>query len=436
MLAHCIRTRIPFALIVATLALSASAIEPLTLRSRSGQFVVQGLPVGALPTVAAPAVTNTFVRLDPAVIAVSCERVKEALLKELALPDEWRGTVFISLRPVERHDETIDLVSLHYREGWNYRVTIPDQIARTRLVGALVQVLIMEMAQRGATTEQTAELPGWLPEGLAAHLASYALSGLALEPHTSTVVQGKRRDPLGSPRDVLRANRPLTIEQLSWPTPDQLSGADGGVYRACAHFFVRELLRLENGRESLAQMIALLSNHLNWQTAFLRAFKPHFHRMVDVEKWWALANAHLTGVDTMSLWTPEQTLAQLDQALITEMQSREHTNDLPHTEKLTLQQVLTDVRSPRREGLIEAKIKLLDAVKLRSAPGLVRMVEGYQTALTEYARAPRMSYSAKEPPKTTPKRLSTDTITLLGDLDAHRETLRRQLRMTLTELRD
>ena len=35
----------------------------------------------------------------------------------------------------------------------------------------------------------------------------------------------------------------LTFEELSWPTDAQVSGADGGVYRASAQLFVNDLLK-------------------------------------------------------------------------------------------------------------------------------------------------------------------------------------------------
>jgi hypothetical protein len=410
---------------------TASGLEPITLRSRSGQFIVYGLPVGQLPASSTPVLTNSFIRLDPAVMAVSCERIKDAVLAELAAPDAWRDTLTIYLRPVRHHEEPIEIVSTRFKDGWNYRLHAPDYVARTKLLKATVQVLLLEMAQRNSST-QPAELPPWLVPGLAACIESTTIAGLALEPHTSTVVQGRRREPLSSPREILREQRPLTIDQMSWPTADQLAAEDGGVYRACSHLLVRGLLRFSDGAQCLRETIGQLALHLNWQTAFLRGFQSHFRRMVDVEKWWALTTTHFTGVGTMSLWTPEQTLAQLDEALIAEVQVREGTNSLPRLDRLTLQQVLTNTRLPQREALLQARIQLLDVVRLRAAVGLAPMVEAYRAALQDYLRAPRMTYSREQP--STPRKLSLkEAVTRLDGLDNDREALRRQLGFTLTE---
>jgi hypothetical protein len=309
---------------------------------------------------------------------------------------------------------------------------MPDHIAREKLLKAIVQVLLLEMAQRDSL-DQVAEIPFWLAEGLAAHLEATALGGLTLEPHTSTTAAGRRRDPSTTAREILRETRPLTIEQLSWPSAQHLSGEDGGLYRACAHLLARELLRLENGPRCLHRTIAGLAYHLNWQTAFLRGFTGHFQRMVDVEKWWALRTTHFTGVDTMSVWTAEQTLAQLDAALISEVQVRESTNNLPRTDRLTLQQVLAKTRQPQREALIQSKVQLLDVVRLRAATGLAPMVEAYENALQDYLRTPRMTYSAAEPTSVRRKLSLPETVQKLDDLDNDREALRRQLGFSLTE---
>ena len=75
-------------------------------------------------------------------------------------------------------------------------------------------------------------------------------------------------DPLAGARRVLRNNPALTFEQLSWPTDAQLSGADGGVYRASAQLFVSSLLGLKNGAAHLRAMLENLPQFYNWQTAF------------------------------------------------------------------------------------------------------------------------------------------------------------------------
>ena len=115
------------------------------------------------------------------------------------------------------------------------------------------------------------------------------------------------------------------------------------------------------------------------------------------------------------------------------MQVRESTNSLPRTDRLSLQQVLSKTRSPQREALIQAKVQVLDVVRLRSATGLAPLVEAYENTLQDYLRAPRMTYSAIEP-ASVPRRLSLpETVQRLNELDNDREALRRQLGFSLTE---
>ena len=47
---------------------------------------------------------------------------------------------------------------------------------------------------------------------------------------------------LAAARRVLQDRPALTFDQLSWPDDAQLSGDDGGVYRASAQLFVNALL--------------------------------------------------------------------------------------------------------------------------------------------------------------------------------------------------
>ena len=71
-------------------AVAASAAMPQTLHSRSGQFIVRGLPLK--PSITGPGFQSlpdasqeniSYIRLDPAVLVVACERVKQEILAEL-----------------------------------------------------------------------------------------------------------------------------------------------------------------------------------------------------------------------------------------------------------------------------------------------------------------------------------------------------------------
>src|SRR5208283_2424558 len=85
-------------------------------RSVSGRFIVTGAPshpggsrLAARPEIA----TNTdFVRLEPALLAVSAERIKESLahklnpeFRGLDLPTPPFGKIFLALHPAQSTDE-------------------------------------------------------------------------------------------------------------------------------------------------------------------------------------------------------------------------------------------------------------------------------------------------------------------------------------------
>src|SRR4051812_21098071 len=98
----------------------AAPFQPLTLHSRSGQFIVGGVPMQAkadpasvvLGGVLVPARSYTvstssvsFVRLAPALVAMSCEEKKGALLKKLGARDKWKARVTTAIHPVRDDNE-------------------------------------------------------------------------------------------------------------------------------------------------------------------------------------------------------------------------------------------------------------------------------------------------------------------------------------------
>src|SRR5439155_11943075 len=63
-----------------------------TVRSSTSQFIVRGPTFSQVQTNSSVA-DSTWLELDPNILAVSCERIKQALLRELTLPDLWRGRI-------------------------------------------------------------------------------------------------------------------------------------------------------------------------------------------------------------------------------------------------------------------------------------------------------------------------------------------------------
>src|SRR5258708_4981211 len=142
--------------------------EPRTFFSQSGQFIVRGFPVGAPLSSGVSTAAVTYARLDPALLAVSCERIKQALLGTLGMADGWRGTISILSHPVREDNEPIVVRAVRYADGWTYHLVIPEQVDKGRLIEALTQVLLQEIANR-RPGPQAAELPPWLAVRLGGH---------------------------------------------------------------------------------------------------------------------------------------------------------------------------------------------------------------------------------------------------------------------------
>src|SRR5262245_8482373 len=84
----------------ASIAVSgAPALEPVVVRSQSGQFIVRGLPMGA-PVSGYSTSAVAYLRLDATLTAVSLERIRQAVFSELGLPDQWRGLIRVTTHPV------------------------------------------------------------------------------------------------------------------------------------------------------------------------------------------------------------------------------------------------------------------------------------------------------------------------------------------------
>ena len=414
-----LRRCVSVAMAVACFTSTAQETGVRTLRSQSRQFIVRGLPVSpGLMANAAPD-NSSFVRLDPAVLAIGCDRIKQALLEELSLPDNWKGTIQLDLHPYRRDDEAIQVTSVSFQNGWGYFLEMPEIVERTRLLRAIVQALLSEIANRNVQ-ERAADLPWWLIEGMTACLRAADPSLLSLQLDTRIVRQHGPEESLKSVRELLRNRSALTINELSWPPED----VDYPLFQACSHLFVHELLRLRGGRQCLGEMLLRAGNHLNWQTSFLQAFQPHFQRLIDVDKWWCLHVTHLTARDPMSVWPLSDTLSQLREILLTPVQTRSGADQLPAASYVDLQKVVSEWEPARQDAVLQQKILHLQALRLRAAAETLPTLDGYLLALQQYAFGKTGAANSKMESiaVTNPK---ASFLRRLKELDAARERLAR-----------
>lgn len=402
-------------------------------RSHSGQFVVYARRSPPPPLWVSNLATNKdFVQLEPTLATVSCERIKQVLTRELGATEPWRGHVYVFLYPARGIDDTITITSERYKNGWQYRVELPDVVERSRYVRGVVQVLLLEMGNRNAET-RAVEIPFWLVEGFAQRLLASSGTEIILPPprdkanglNVSTMRVNTRKGSLVEEgQKKLRGRPPLTFENLSWPAEDEPYG-DTGLYSGSAQLFVGELLRLPDGRACLRAMLAQLPQNYNWQFAFLSAFRSYFERPLDVEKWWALSLAGTTGLDLAQTWSLEESWRRLNQTVHFAVQVRTAANELPLHADLKLQTIIREWDSVRQTQALGSTLRELGLLRLRIAREFIGLVQDYSQALETYLQ--QRDHTGVILPftrKAAQRRAVEAAIQQLDALDARRDALR------------
>ena len=426
------------------LALGGANAQPaadlLTAHSSSGQFQAlaprrPGLPVtipqqtripGEFLLLPVPQVNpGSKLALDPSLLVMSCERIKESLLLTLGGRDQWRGRITLLINPAFPQDQCPVLEGVYDPRGWNYRLTLPSAIEPRLLLVAIVNALLMETANRHAGA-QSAQVPLWLVAGLSARLQADNLPTLLLRPQSRIATNRINRAERNALRDQLRGHPPLTFQELSWPEPENLAGGNYDLYAGCAQLFMDELLRLEDGHRCLEAMIDRLPQHLNWQTSFLEAYSRHFGRLLDVEKWWGLACVRFTGVDAASRFSPADSWHKLQQALDVPVEVHLRQDHLPAQAEITLQEVITNWDpAPAAQALQRAAQSLL-LLRLQIAPELRPLLERYLATVQDYLgsnRPDRPAGLGKSHPL-QPAGLRLAACKELNALDAQRAAMR------------
>lgn len=378
----------------------ATAADPMIMTSASRQFIVRGRPQ---TSIFANHPSTDLVYIHPALLVVTCEHVKQTLARELGWGAPWRGTIFVDVHPARFDNEQPELEQPELRpfrtaDGWRYRLQLPSEIDRTRLLESIVEALLVEFADRSAT-DYSAELPPWLVEGLTAHLMAGDLADLALQPNAAVNMPHRaRNDPVNVLRQHVQSDGALSVDQLNWADFDESDVKAARAYHLSAHLFVRELLRLRGGPDCLCAMLSMLPEHFNWQTAFLRGFEPHFHRMVDVEKWWALSVTQLKTRESSVFWSATQAQQKLEEILYTPMQVRLSGEDSTHITPVALQTVINDWDFQEQLPLLKTKLTQLQAARVRLSPELGVLVDGYYAAIRQYLESrshPRRWFSER-----------------------------------------
>ena len=369
-----------------------------SFNSVSGQFVITRLERSTFPGFRLNLEANTnVVELETAFMAISAERFKTALWRQLGLPANapWSGKIHLRLHPAASLDDPVTITSTPFLDRWTYGVDLPDRLWKSRYARALSGVLLLEIANRSAGQDgHSAEIPPWLVDGLARQvLATDGEKVVLSAPRkmqndvlaVTRLNQTERGyDPLASARQILQNAPALTFDQLSWPTGDQMDGADGGLYSASAQLFQSALLGLKNGPAKMRAMLAALPAHLNWQLAFFQAFDGDFQRPADVEKWWALQVVNFVSRAAGPHWTTDISVARLHEVLMVPVESRGASNALPARAEITLQAALQSLPTEQRDLVVRTKVRDLALVELRLAPPFGTLADAYRVALSDF----------------------------------------------------
>jgi hypothetical protein len=431
-----------------------STADANATRSASGQFVITGSPRFSPLAHLSELATNTdFVRLEPALLSVTAERIKNSLRQELGIDPNapWRGKIFLVLHPAQSLDEEVLIISQPFLKGWNYRVELPDVMPQPRFMRAMTSVLLMELASHSAKPGgHSAEIPEWLADGLAEQLLAADQRWVVLSspdktinglPQKRTVTNERGLDPLADARKILRVQPALTFEELSWPTDTQLNGEDGGAYHASAQLFVTGLLALKDGPARLRAMIDMLPACYNWQTAFQNSFRDIFPRPLDVEKWWSLQVVGFAARERGSMWTPAVSREKLDEILAVPVNVRASSNALPTFAEVSLQTVIRSFENPRQTEILRTKWRDLQVAQLRMAGPLAVLADSYRRALAGYlgervgTGTTTTFHYGRQFPLTPPKVSAAETLKKLDMLDAQRRAGESSVKPDVLQLR-
>jgi len=411
-----------------------ASAEVAAVHSFSGQFTVTASRGFSLLHRSSAVATDTnLVRLESALVAVAAERFKSDLWHELGFkPDTaWSGKIFLALQPARSRDDGVTIASSVTLRAWNYRVELPDVLLQTRYARALTAVLLLEIANRTASAERSAEIPAWLVDGLAQQILATDAAKVMLStparnldglPQSRLTQSQSGIDVLANIRTVLNNSPALTFEQLSWPTETQVDGADDGVYRASTQLLASELLSLADGPACMRNFLARLPACFNWQTAFFAAFKNHFRSPLDVEKWWALRVLNFSARNPGPLWSPAVSRQHLDRLLSVPVEIRTGSNALPSHAEITLQSALRNFTEAQLAAVLAVKLRDLELAQFRLTPPLAVLAGNYRKVLGNFLGNQNPVTPAAGAGKNAPamrRRVSLDnTLKQLDELDA------------------
>ena len=362
-----------------------------TVNSQSGQFMVYG-PVSPKRRGGIIDVNLNTILIGPDHVAIAADRLRVAIFKRLGMPLFLGGKVKIRLNPTLSPMATVPVVTVRHLSGYSYELTLPCEIEASKLVRVLVQVTLLDLANRKPQLRDT-EMPFWLTVGITQILLTQPDLVLVLKKPESNgrqmaaeeVVRTVRRhDSLFGVRVRLSNRRAFDFSEIAMPSPAHIRGENWKDFQACSHLLVERLLALPMGGKRLQGMIRLLPDSLNWQTAFLKAYSDIFADMLVVEKWWAVMIVQLTGQNQYQNWTLLEAVEKLEYLLKLPTEVRLSDSDSLLEAEITLQQALRGWDFEVQKITFQQKINQLIVARLKMPRQLLPFVNEYGRILETY----------------------------------------------------
>lgn len=404
-----------------------SALRLHRYESRTQQFVV----FGALPGTAygAPDLSlleTNHIQIEPSVLVLTCERLKFELLKELNMSDGWTGQIHITVRGDMPPAEVVVVESQWFSNGWRYRMVLPGQMERPRLVRTLTRALLLELANRHNRSQRLAEIPLWLEAGLTTHLLAVHGETLVAENRTRrTIEQGLAAGVFREAHRRLQGQPPPAFSDLTLVQAGQLDEEQWEVFCCVSQLLVAELLVLPEGRAGLRELLHLLPSYLNPQLAFLRAFELQFSTMLEVEKWWSAAWLNFAARDRHLRLSSDAALRQLQEILTTPIVVRVGTNASMGRKELPLRELIGNTEFARHQLAVAQATLQLQLLQTSAPAELARLTGDYRQSLLTYLKR-RAEASANSTSKSADLKLAVkDVLQQLDLLDVIRTDFQR-----------
>ena len=352
------------------------------------------------------------------------ERVSRALTQELQQPGAFQDKVHVTVFDWTQPGQLIGLLTQIHTDGFQYKLTVPRYVEGNKLLKGLLQVLLLEYANRGV--RRSAELPNWLVEGMLRQIQTTLVPTYVVNRKPMTI-ETSGYDRLGATRNYLQTNTPMTLQELSFTDLTKVTAEQREQFEASSHLLVHQLLRLNGGPALFASFLKTLPHTFNWQTAFYSVYKQHFAGALEFEKWWMLNWVEFKNGRGQEGWPLAVSLDRLETVLLTAMEVRAEAGSIPIHREASLQEFLQLADFATQKELLSQKLQQMFFMSLSVPKEVLPLWMGYQRTIENYLQKRGISDSQPLLKNYTEQRMQDlvkAAVQTLNELDAARAELK------------